>query len=207
MLLRSIAALGLTVVCASAASAQTIYEPAGHTAGASTYYRSSDPVGDSVATDVEDSLFNGGHDSIDYRDKEYLSLPPAVRDGMIWSLVQNYLEEHLDYAFSFQYHYPGPRYHVGREITARDVYRADVERMPRFFRKRELMQAGQVRSDGSRTVPAGARVVAVKDAGAKAAAPAAPAKKEPQPILIIPKDKFPKEPPAKASDKQVASVK
>lgn len=236
MLLRSLAALGVTFACVSAASAQTIYEPAGHVSTAPRYFRAGEPAAMTAAAPEMTSAAEGGALSpyqylergTSLQGREYLALPPAQRDDYIWSIVQQKLEEHLDYAFPYETRvrygtgpyatlgygaavqpYAGARrrYRIDTQhLSLNDVYNDEAARMPRYFRKRELMAAGTVRPDGSRTVPADAQPMPMMNGNTAPAQQTTKPATAPKPILIIPKNALPKEQP-KPSDKQVAVAK
>ena len=210
MLLRSLAALGVTFACVSAASAQTIYEPVGHVSTPPRHFRANDPAMATAGAGEMVDPYSYLDRNTDLQDREYLTLPPQERDAYIWSIVQQKLESHLDYAFSYESRVPPgtPRILVDdQHPSLNDVYNARNARLPRYFRKADLMRAGTVAADGSRTVAADAKPMPMMNGNG--AAPAQQTTKPvtaPKPILIIPKNTLPKE-PAKPSDKQVAVAK
>ena len=81
--------------------------------------------------------------------------------------------------------------------------------MPRYFRKRDLLNAAVVMPDGSRVVPSQAQPIQVASGGGLYIGPARRNLDQSKPVMIIPKDllkKQLKEAP-KASDKRFASAK
>lgn len=91
---------------------------------------------------------------------DYTTLADADRDAAIWSLVQQVLEEHLDFAFSLSSRSRGGYFPVGREICAAEVAEAQAARAPRYFRKADDRPAPAVEppAGDAPTAPATQRI-------------------------------------------------
>lgn len=130
---------------------------------------------------------------------DYTQLPDVERDAAIWSVVQQALEEHLDYAFSLSSRSRGSYLPVGREISAAEVMQIEAQRAPRYFSKadeadRDTRPPTQPAAPASR--PAAGGQIEIK--GGRAGTPPAV---ERGAIQIIPKRT------ARPSDKQLSTVR
>ena len=179
-----IAAAVVTLVSASFANAQIIYEPVQYQYGEGNhryYYGGSDPA---VFARAEYQ-----------RRLDELSDIPAHAQRYTHAYLHHRLIGQLDRVYSDAVPYTNARVYGYLPVDAANDAYANA---PRNFRKRDLLRAAVVLPDGSRVVPAQAQPVRVQigDDEDRATTRRSP---RPRAIIIIPKK-------AKTSDKLVASA-
>lgn len=178
----------IAVICvgwASAASAQVFYTPSGDCPDTGRFYRAGAPV------ETPPQAFGGGVER-EYGERRapgaYTQLPDFQRDAAIWSMIQDILEEHLDFAFSYSSHFRGPRLSLGREITGDEIRNLTNEAGPRYFRKGEAIRSTAPSPDGAKVIPADAWPTSpARTAPPATTGPAGQPVVRPGAILIIPK--------------------
>ncbi len=183
---RCIAAVLMTLVSCSIASAQIIYEPVRYQYGDGDpyYYGGSDPSVIGHAEQLRALDLRGNTHELDGLNRAYLH-------SRLTGQLTRIFSDRIPYLNAAAYGF-----------TVTDAANEAYENVPRYFRKGNLLAAAVVLSDGTRVVPAQAEPVCIERLAPAKAAPTSRGV-----ILIIPKKNLLRSLPVRPSDKPVADAR